>query len=321
MGNPAQLYSVLEKAKPLKATDIHIDHQGWVYFRQHGNLSEAGTSIDADELMRFLPESSQQVMKAADFALTIEGSRYRFNVFDDVRGKNWAIRPIPDSLPDSQELGIPSEVTGLAQLSSGLVLVTGPTGSGKSTTLSSLVDQINKDQGRHIITIESPVEYVHKPIRSLVRQREVGMHVKSFADGLRDALRQDPDVILIGEMRDRETIEMALRAAETGHLVLSTLHANSAAKAIDRIADVFSGDEKGSVLQALSTSFEASVAQRLVYDAREGITKPIFELMRGTSAVRNLVKKQATDQMHSLIGTGGKEGMFTFDQYREGARR
>lgn len=308
-----------------RASDLHISASGRIDLRIHGDLIAQGVlhefginQADVDGLYLHATHIDSieelQLLKSIDGAFSLLGHRFRFNLFKASSGLHIAIRVIgqPGHFAD---LNIPAQVSDLCTLEQGLVLVNGPTGSGKSTTLAAMVAHILANQGRHVITLEDPIEFVHTNGRGLVHQREVGSDIQGFSNGLRDALRQDPDVILLGEMRDLESIRYALRAAETGHLVLSTLHANSAAKAIDRIVDVFPEHEKPIVLQMLSSSLEASVAQRLV--PHNGERTVLFEVMRGTPAIRNLIKSHKTHQLNSMIETGGQDGMFTFSQYAQ----
>ncbi|MFZ9584658.1 MAG: type IV pilus twitching motility protein PilT, partial [Pseudohongiellaceae bacterium] len=239
--------------------------------------------------------------------------RFRVATFLQDRGTAAVFRLIPDAVPTLAQLGLGAVFQRLADLPRGLVCVTGPTGSGKSTTLAALLDHINAHRQCHILTIEDPIEFVHSSQRSLVSQREVDRHARSFAAALRAALREDPDVILIGELRDLETVRLALTAAETGHLVLATLHTASAAKTIDRIIDVFPAEEKAVVRSMLAESLQAVVAQTLLKRVGGGRVAA-HELMLATPAIRNLVREARVAQLYSAIQTGAQFGMQTLDQ-------
>ncbi len=248
-----------------------------------------------------------------DFSFEVPGiARFRVNAFTQARGAGAVFRTIPNQVLSIQTLGLGEVFERLAMLPRGLVLVTGPTGSGKSTTLAAMIDYINDHRYEHILTIEDPVEFVHVSKRCLINQREVHRDTHSFADALRSALREDPDVILVGELRDLETIRLALTAAETGHLVLGTLHTTSAVKTIDRIIDVFPSEEKAMVRSMLSESLQAVVSQSLL-KRQGGGRVAAHEILIATSAVRNLIREDKVAQMYSAIQTGGSLGMQTLD--------
>jgi twitching motility protein PilT len=240
--------------------------------------------------------------------------RFRLNVFQQ-RGTIAAVlRAIPHEIPAFEMLGVPESIRAFTELRRGLVLVTGPTGSGKSTTLASLVDIINRSKPLHIITIEDPIEFLHNHKRAIVNQREVGQDTNSFGESLRRVLREDPDVILVGEMRDLETISMALTAAETGHLVFGTLHTQDAPQTIDRIIDVFPTNQQEQVRTMLSGALEGVVTQQLMLNAEGNGRLACCEVMMCTPAIRNLVRSNKTHQIYSLMQTGGQYGMQTMDQ-------
>jgi twitching motility protein PilT len=249
-----------------------------------------------------------------DFSFEIpELARFRVNAFNQARGAGAVFRTIPTEILTLEQLGAPKIFKDISMYPRGIVLVTGPTGSGKSTTLAAMVDYINEHRPDHILTIEDPIEFVHESRRSLINQREVHRDTLGFAEALRSALREDPDVILVGEMRDLETIRLALTAAETGHLVFGTLHTSSAAKTIDRIVDVFPAGEKDMVRSMLSESLRAVISQTLL-KKNGGGRVAAHEIMLGTSAIRNLIREGKIAQMYSAIQTGQAVGMQTLDQ-------
>jgi twitching motility protein PilT len=250
-----------------------------------------------------------------DFSFAIPGlARFRVNAFNQERGAAAVLRTIPSKILSLEELHAPKIFGDLALKPRGLVLVTGPTGSGKSTTLAAMVNHLNETEYGHILTIEDPIEFVHESKKCLINQREVGPHTLSFNNALRSALREDPDCILVGELRDLETIRLALSAAETGHLVFGTLHTSSAAKTIDRIVDVFPADEKEMVRAMLSESLQAVISQTLL-KTRDGSGRvAAHEIMIGTPAIRNLIREAKIAQMYSSIQTGSNVGMQTLDQ-------
>ncbi|EED36372.1 Tfp pilus assembly protein, pilus retraction ATPase PilT [Luminiphilus syltensis NOR5-1B] len=249
-----------------------------------------------------------------DFSFEVPGvARFRVNAFNQNRGAGAVFRTIPSKVQTMDDLGLTQVFRDVSLLPRGLCLVTGPTGSGKSTTLAAMVDFINDNRYDHILTIEDPIEFVHESKRCLVNQREVHRDTLGFSEALRSALREDPDIILVGEMRDLETIRLALTAAETGHLVFGTLHTTSAAKTIDRIIDVFPAAEKSMVRSMLSESLQAVISQTLL-KKRGGGRIAAFEIMRGTSAIRNLIREDKVAQMYSAIQTGQSIGMQTIDQ-------
>jgi twitching motility protein PilT len=241
-------------------------------------------------------------------------ARFRVNAFNQERGAGAVFRTIPSVVLTLEELEAPKIFKDISDNPRGLVIVTGPTGSGKSTTLAAMVDYVNDNQFSHILTIEDPIEFVHKSKKCLINQREVGPHTHGFAQALRSALREDPDVILVGEMRDLETIRLALTAAETGHLVFATLHTSSAAKTIDRVVDVFPAAEKEMVRSMLSESIRAVISQTLL-KKKDGTGRvAVHEIMIGTPAIRNLIRENKIAQMYSSIQTGQSLGMQTLDQ-------
>lgn len=249
-----------------------------------------------------------------DFSFDVPGvARFRVNAFNHNRGAGGVFRTIPSKVLTMEELGMGQVFKDISLCPRGLILVTGPTGSGKSTTLAAMMDYINDNKYEHILTIEDPIEFVHESKKCLVNQREVHRDTHGFTEALRSALREDPDIILVGELRDLETIRLALTAAETGHLVFGTLHTTSAAKTMDRIIDVFPGEEKAMVRSMLSESLQAVISQTLMKKSSGGRVAA-HEILRGTAAIRNLIREDKVAQMYSAIQTGGALGMQTMDQ-------
>ncbi|HYR06823.1 MAG TPA: type IV pilus twitching motility protein PilT [Longimicrobium sp.] len=304
-------------------SDLHLSCGGPPVLRVHGHLQRVKyrdlVERDLDVLLgEILTEGQMQRYQAThdlDFAYEIAGvARFRGNFFRQHRGPGAVFRIIPSKIPTAEEINLPDAIRRFTDLNRGLVLVTGPTGSGKSTTLAAMIDLINQTRPEHILTIEDPIEFVHPNKKALVNQREVGPHTESFAAALKAALREDPDVILVGEMRDRETIALALTAAETGHLVFGTLHTNSAHKTVDRIIDTFPGDLQHQVRAMLSESLRGVVAQQLLRKKGGKGRVAAHEIMVGTAAVSNLIREGKTYQIPSIIQTGKKDGMVQMDQ-------
>lgn len=253
-----------------------------------------------------------------DFSFEVPGvARFRVNAFNQNRGAGAVFRTIPSKVLTMEDLGMGKVFQKISDFPRGIVLVTGPTGSGKSTTLAAMMDYINESRYEHILTIEDPIEFVHESKKCLVNQREVHRDTLGFAEALRSALREDPDIILVGELRDLETIRLALTAAETGHLVFGTLHTTSAAKTIDRVVDVFPAEEKAMVRSMLSESLQAVISQTLM-KKNGGGRVAAHEIMIGTAAIRNLIREDKVAQMYSAIQTGGALGMQTLDQCLQG---
>jgi twitching motility protein PilT len=262
-----------------------------------------------DNLIKILEDKGE-----VDSSFSSPGvGRYRVNAYKQRGSYGMALRIIPLEIPTVEDLGLPTVVKDLARLPRGLILVTGPTGSGKSTTLASMINQINSERRCHILTLEDPIEYLHKHNKSIVNQREIGTDSLSFANSLRAALRQDPDVILVGEMRDLETISIALTAAETGHLVLSTLHTVGSAKTIDRVIDVFPPHQQQQVRVQFASVIQAIVSQQLLPKADESGRVAAFEVMVATTAIRNLIREEKIHQIDTAIQTGAKFQMQTMD--------
>ena len=305
-----------------KASDLHVSAGEPPLVRIHGEMRKLESpSLDKEEVHLMIYDIlNDQQRKTYEESLEIDFSfslgeygRFRVNVFKQNRGDAAVFRTIPNQIPTFEELGLPKVLMDLSRLEKGLVLVTGPTGSGKSTTLAAMVDLINNELKGHIITIEDPIEFVHPTKNCLVNQRELGPHTHSFANALRSALREDPDVMLVGEMRDLETISLALTAAETGHLVFGTLHTSGAPKTIDRIVDVFPGAQQNQVRSMLSESLQAVVTQAL-FRRRDGRGRVAgFEIMTGTPAVRNLIRENKIAQIPSVMQTSRGAGMQTME--------
>jgi twitching motility protein PilT len=305
-------------------SDLHLSAGVKPILRKHGELIEIPfkyEKLTAEMMAELLseistPEQWEKFLekKDLDFAYEIPGkARFRANYFYQKRGMGAVFRIIPDTVLTVEQLGLPEQVLRFANYSRGLILVTGATGSGKSTTLAGIIDYINKNRPDHILTVEDPVEFVHRPHRSLVNHREVGAHTGSFAAALKAALREDPDVILVGEMRDLETIELAITAAETGHLVFGTLHTNSAAKTVDRIIDVFPEGRQAQIRAMLSESLKGVVCQQLFKRVDKPGRVAALEILFVTGAVANLIREGKTFQIPSSIQTGKAEGMQLMD--------
>ncbi|ADQ45712.1 twitching motility protein [Caldicellulosiruptor kronotskyensis 2002] len=315
--------SILKEAFLKEASDIHITPGVPPIYRIHGRLVRTDDSILTPEMVeefvrQITNENQFKILEQKgeiDFSYGIKGvSRFRVNVYKQRGSYSIAFRIIPVNIPPFETLGLPPVLKEFTKLNKGLVLVTGPTGSGKSTTLASLIDIINKERDVHIITLEDPIEYLHRHNKSIINQREIGSDTLSFADALRAALREDPDVILVGEMRDLETIAIALTAAETGHLVFSTLHTIGAAKTIDRIIDVFPPHQQQQIRIQLSTVLQGVVSQQLL-TRRDGKGRVVAtEVMIVNPAIRNLIREAKTYQIQSIIQTHQRQGMITMEQ-------
>lgn len=318
------LTQLLAFAMQNKASDLHLSPTNLPIIRVHGKLRrvKAEGELTSDDIRSMLYSVMTETQRAEyeqnmelDFAISFgEKARFRVNAFTTRNGSAAVFRTIPSDVPTIEELDLPAVMKRFAELEKGIILVTGATGSGKSTTLASLINHINTTTDKHIITIEDPVEFFHHSKKSLINHREIGRDTASFARALKSALREDPDVILVGEMRDYETMSLALTAAETGHLVLATLHASTAAKAVDRIIDVFPTGDKPMARTMLAGSLQGVVAQTLL--EREGGGRVgAFEVLVGTNAVRNLIREAQVPQIYSMIQTGSRYGMITMEDY------
>ena len=306
-----------------KASDLHLSAGLPPMIRIHGDMRRINvpplTHQDVHSMVYDIMSDGQRKVYEenleVDFSFEIPGlSRFRVNAFNQTRGASAVFRTIPSKVLSLDDLKAPAVFADLAMKPRGLVLVTGPTGSGKSTTLAAMVNHRNENDMGHILTVEDPIEFVHESKKSLINQRELGPHTHSFANALKSALREDPDVVLVGELRDLETIRLALTAAETGHLVFGTLHTSSAAKTIDRVVDVFPSDEKEMVRTMLSESLEAVISQTLL-KTRDGSGRiAAHEIMIATPAIRHLIRENKISQMYSMMQTSSGMGMQTLDQ-------
>jgi twitching motility protein PilT len=315
---------LLEQMVARRASDLHISVASPPVVRVRGEVErledyDPFTSEDTQQLLYRILSSEQQkqleIKRQLDFSHSVPGlARFRVNVYFQKESVGAAFRMIPDELKTLEELGIPSTLHQLAEKPRGIVLVTGPTGSGKSTTLAALIDEINRNRAEHILTIEDPIEFLHRHKRCIVNQREIGPDATTFAEALRAALRQDPDVILVGEMRDLETISTALTAAETGHLVFGTLHTQSAPSTIDRIIDVFPPEQQEQVRIMIANSLQGVVTQTLLPTA-DGVGRvPALEVLLPDDAVRNLIRQGKVEQIYSVMQTNTSRGMQTMEQ-------
>ena len=318
--NIQNLFKLMESKE---GSDLHLKPGAKPIMRLHGQLvpaeEESCTAQELQDLFHSMTSPDQQEIFAADKELdfsyqTAEGSRYRVNASLQKNQLSLAMRRITDKIPSIDELGLPEICKGLALQKQGLILVTGPTGSGKSTTLASMIDHINQNKASRIITVEDPIEYLYRDKASFITQRELGQDTKSFARAATQALRQDPDVILVGEMRDPETMAACITAAETGHLVMSTLHTNNAPQSIDRILDSFPPHQQNQIRMQLSLSLLAVIAQRLVPRQDQIGRVAVIEIMLANNAIRNLIREGKTHQMLTVMQTGSELGMKTMDQ-------
>lgn len=316
-----RLDATLEAGREGGASDVHLTPGRPPLFRIDGELAEAHLpALSADEIAAFVDEMLDGEQRATldrkrsvDLAHVMNGMRYRINVCHQTRGPLLVARVVPDRIFPLHRLGLPRVLNSVTELKDGLVLVTGATGTGKSTTLAALIDQINRTRYTTILTLEDPIEFVHTSDTSLVVQREVGIHVESYAEGLRSALRQDPDVILVGELRDQESIRLALEAAETGHLVFGTLHTRGAAHTLDRILDAFPPDEHQQIRVTLADNLRCVISQELVRTADGRGRCPALEIMVGNKAIAQLIREGETFKIPGVIMTHRRLGMQLMD--------
>ena len=308
------------------ASDLHITSGAAPFLRLHGNMVPLNyKELSSQDVQGLVFEILTEKQKKAfvekwelDCAYTLAGiGRFRCNVFMQRKGLGGVFRIIPEKIRTAQELNLPNQIMDLIDCDRGLILVTGPTGSGKSTTLAAMIHHINMTRESHILTVEDPIEFVHQNVKSLVNQREVGSHTKSFANALKAALREDPDIMLVGELRDLETISLALTAAETGHVVFGTLHTNSAAKTVDRIIDVFPSGQQAQIRTMLAESLRGVVAQTLFTRADGQGRVAAYEILKNTKAISNLIREGKIHQIASAMQTGTSSGMVLFEKYIE----
>ena len=314
---------LLRITKEKDASDLHISVGSPPILRINGklkklNLPELNRQNVHEMIYSTISDKQKEKYESLhelDFSIELEDlTRFRTNIFKTRRGEAGAFRLIPERIKSLSELNMPEEISVFTKKPKGFVLVTGPTGSGKTTTLASLIDIINQERYEHIITIEDPIEFIHNHKNCVIDQREVGIHTDSFAYALRSALREDPDVILVGEMRDLETISMAVTAAETGHLVFSTLHTNSAAETVERVINVFPPHQQYQIRMQFAESLLGIVAQTLIPTIDEEGRVPAIELMIATPAIRNIIREEKIHQIPTAIQTSKKEGMISLDQ-------
>ncbi len=320
----AKIDALFRMMKEQGASDLHLSTGSPPLFRLHGEMTKTNFKALSHEensaiLFEILNERQRRDFETRhdlDFAYEIPGlARFRGNIFLQHKGIAAVFRIIPSTILSADALNLPDGVRRMTQLKKGMVLVTGPTGSGKSTTLAAMIDLINATRHEHILTLEDPLEFIHENKQSLVNQRQIGEHSESFSAALRAALREDPDVILVGEMRDLETISLAMTAAETGHLVFGTLHTNSTAKTVDRIIDAFPRDGQEQIRAMLSESLKGVICQQLLRTADGKGRVAALEIMVGTPAIGNLIREGKTFQIPSIIQTARKDGMQLMDQH------
>src|SRR5690554_331131 len=326
MGNPMDITELLAFSAKQGASDLHLSSGLPPMIRVDNDVRRINLPAMEHkqvhaliyDIMNDKQRKDYEEFLETDFSFEVPGvARFRVNAFNQNRGAAAVFRTIPSKVLSMEDLGLGEVFRSIADVPRGLVLVTGPTGSGKSTTLAAMMDYLNSTKYQHILTVEDPIEFVHESKKCLVNQREVHRDTHGFNEALRSALREDPDIILVGELRDLETIRLALTAAETGHLVFGTLHTTSAAKTIDRVVDVFPGEEKSMVRSMLSESLQAVISQTLLKKIGGGRVAA-HEIMLGTPAIRNLIREDKVAQMYSAIQTGGSLGMQTLDSCLKG---
>ena len=321
-----KINDLLKYAIEAKASDLHLSTGSIPMVRIDGVMQTLQLAVmTKDDMLKIsneiLNDNQSKILSdnlEIDFSYELENfGRFRVNFFNQINGMAAAFRIIPSSILSSEELSIPPIINQLAFLDKGLVLLTGPTGSGKSTTLAAMINHINENKNKHIITVEDPVEYYHSSIKSLINQRELGHSTHSFANALKSALREDPDVILVGEMRDLETVSLALTAAETGHLVFGTLHTSGAPATINRIIDVFPPEQQEQIRAQISTSLKMVVTQRLLKTKDGAGRVGAFEVMKCTPPIQNLIREAKIHQIPSIMQTSVRDGMITMEKSLE----
>lgn len=317
-----ELSKLLEFARQNGASDLHVCAGAVPVLRIDGTLQKLNLAPLSDEEVDALIDSvlsdGQKEILANDLEIDFSaelvlGERYRVNVYNQLRGKGAAFRVIKSSVPSFEDLGLPDILKEISLKDRGLILVTGPTGCGKSTTLAAIIDYLNEKCAKHVISIEDPIEYIHQNKQCLINQREVGQHTHEFRNALRSAMREDPDIIMVGEMRDMETVSLALTAAETGHLVFSTLHTSSAVKTVDRIIDIFPADSKDQIRTMLSESLVGVISQRLLPKSSGKGRALAMEIMIANTAVKNLIREDKVFQIPNIMQSNVDGGMCTMD--------
>jgi twitching motility protein PilT len=317
------LLDLISIGKDKGASDLHLEAGSPAVFRIRGDLVKVGEPVNAQVLSSLV----QQILsgnrwddfkerRSADLSKTLAGVRCRINCFQTVKGMSMAIRLLSSFKNTLRDSNLHPDLKKLIQAETGLVIISGPTGSGKSTTLAALIEEVNQNHRQHVITIESPVEYFFQNKQSFIRQREIPLHSPSFEQAIIDSMREDPDLLVIGEMREPQVMRLTLNAAETGHLVLATLHSSSCAEAISRLAMSFAPEIQPSIRAQIADSLVAVVCQRLTYLPHFKIQVPVLEIMMATSAVKSSIRSGAISQLPSVIQTGGEDGMYTFDRYQ-----
>ena len=303
-------------------SDIHFQTGMPIATRINGSIiKQENNSISKEQISKFILDHIKQSdldklenEKNIDFAIQIKDLRFRVNIFDSMNGKNIVLRKIESAIPNYDSLNFPSVVEDVIKNNNGLILVTGPTGCGKSTSLAAMIDRINVARQANIITIEDPIEYIHQPKKSIISQREIGNHATTFASALRASLREDPDVILVGELRDLETVSLALTAAETGHLVFGTVHTSGAPNTIHRIVDVFPSSQQDQIRTQIATSLKLVMTQRLIKKADNSGRVAAFEIMVSNVAIQNLIRENKIHQIPSAMQTGIGDGMIQMEK-------